>query len=113
VSVQTREWEAYPSLAVASALQGEARAAGDGRLVVRHAKWCYVEATPPEDFALAAGHAANGVETLVWRWGDQFMERGVIRRLRVRGAFAPPASDAAIADRLQAELLAEQPPLTA
>ena len=41
------------------------------------------------------------------------MERGVIRRLCLRGALIPRASDQAAVERLRAAFVAEQPPLTA
>jgi hypothetical protein len=41
------------------------------------------------------------------------MERGVIRRLRVRAALVPRTGDLASLNLLRAALQAEQPPLTA
>lgn len=113
ISIQTRQWEAYPRVSVTSALGGaDAEALDDSALIRRSpgADWSYVEVAPPLDFRLDASGDAGG---MVWRFSDHFMERGVIRRLRVRGAVVPRKGDEAAARRLQAALLADAPPLTA
>jgi hypothetical protein len=118
VSIQTRQWEAYPRVAVASSLAGAERvevAAGVALLRVPGADWSYAEMALPEDFAGPAGAPGDAAAPNATRWtfGDQFMERGVIRRLRVRAAILPRTGDEISAARLLAALRAEQPPLTA
>ena len=113
VSIQTREWETYPGVTLASALEGEHTIAGADRLVTRRDGWSFVEVAPPGDFELAPPQLNDGIEAPIWRYGNHFMERGVIRRLRLRGAIVPRDGDVAAAEQLQAQLVAEQPPLTA
>ena len=44
--------------------------------------------------------------------GGAFLEKGVIRRMRVRGAFLPRGDDLELAAQSLAELAADAPPLT-
>jgi hypothetical protein len=117
VSIQTRRWEAYPRVAVASSLAGAetirvAETVCLARPVAAH--WSYAEVAPVEDFVLKTDLTGDSTTpTSGWLFGDQFMERGVIRRLRVRGAFIPRCDDAASASCIHVALLAETPPLTA
>jgi hypothetical protein len=115
VSIQTRQWEAYPEVSLESSIVGATpNWERDGVALVRPANvdWSYAETALPEDFAGSAIPAGPGSPTL-WRFANNFMERGVIRQLRVRGAFVPRESDAAAARDLQAALRADLPPLTA
>lgn len=116
VSIQTRAWETYPRVTVASTLTDAEVVASveEGLVLLRPAglDWTYAETTLPEDFALVvAANPMGGANA--WTFADQFMERGVIRRRRVRGAFVPRDGDLAAARRLLIALSAEQPPLTA
>jgi hypothetical protein len=116
VSIQTRAWEAYPRVTVTSTLAdaeiGPGAEEGVALLRPPGADWTYAETALPEDFALVEpGTPAGG--TNVWTFADQFMERGVIRRRRVRGAFVPRDADLATAQRLAVSLRADEPPLTA
>jgi hypothetical protein len=107
VSIQTRQWATYPSVTVTSVLEGcTALTIGDGAHLWRPAgaDWSYAEATGHGDFTRHGG---------MWKFENHFMERGVIRRLRVRGAILPRADDASAAESLQAALDAERPPLSA
>lgn len=117
VSIQTRQWEAYPRVTVTSMIERCATEVLDGgSIVVRPpgVDWSYGEATPPFDFVRrAAPDNAGDHPQIAWTFGGEFMERGVIRRLRLRGAFVPRAGDGEHLQRLRAALLAEQPPLTA
>jgi hypothetical protein len=92
--------------------RGELMELDDDVAIVRpaNADWSYAECAHRGDFA--SRHTANPCRTS-WLFGEQFMERGVIRRLRLRGALTTRAGDAAAALRLRAALAAEQPPLTA
>jgi hypothetical protein len=116
VSIQTRQWEAYPRVTVTSHLAGAERISLDAAAtVVRPAgvEWSYVEVVPAEDFAQMAADNDAPAASSGWIYDGHFMERGVIRRLRVRGAIVPRGDDLESAVRLRTHLLAEQPPLTA
>lgn len=116
VSIQTRQWEAYPRVSVTSHLAGAERIAIDAAAtVVRPAgvAWSYIEVVPAEDFVQVAPSVDGSAVSSGWIYDGHFMERGVIRRLRVRGALVPRGDDLETAVRLRTHLLAEQPPLTA
>jgi hypothetical protein len=55
----------------------------------------------------------DGARRTDWRFTGEFMERGVIRRLRLRAALVPREGDVETLRRMQAALAVEQPPLTA
>jgi hypothetical protein len=116
VSIQTRQWEAYPQVSIGSAVAAGERVAIDDAAVLlqpRGLDWSYAETTHRGDFALQAPSASDNLLHAAWIFGDQFMERGVIRRLRVRGALVPREGDQASLTLLRTTLQAEQPPLTA
>jgi hypothetical protein len=114
VSIQTRQWEAYPYVVVTSALDGsQARLHNGGVNFLSCHDWSYVEASPHGDFEASLGESAAQLPCAEWRYGKRFMERGVIRRLRLRGAFTPIASAEDAIDHLLAEFESEPPPLTA
>ncbi|HEX6963039.1 MAG TPA: hypothetical protein VF175_14315, partial [Lacipirellula sp.] len=93
VSVQTRQWEAYPHLTVTSALDVvQARLHHGGVNFLSRHDWSYVEASPPGDFAASLSEPSAQLSRACWSYGKRFMERGVIRRLRLRGAFATIAN---------------------
>lgn len=76
--------------------------------------WSYAEMTHPDDLGSWQVLAARQGETIIRRQlGGNFLEKGVIRRLRVRGAFLPRENDVELAVACQKEFAAEQPPLTA
>ncbi len=110
ISIQTRQWEAYPRVRVTSELGGAGKIEIEESVLIRRpsaAAWTYVEVAPALDFQLDAA------DSLAWQFRDHFMERGVIRRLRVRGALVPREDDQAAARHLLDGLLTEPPPLTA
>jgi hypothetical protein len=116
VSIQTRQWEAYPRVTVTSQLaKAEPIALDAAATVIRPAgvEWSYVEVVPAEDFVQMPLKSAEPTAPGGWIYDGHFMERGVIRRLRVRGALVPRKDDLEAAVRLRTQLLAEQPPLTA
>lgn len=115
VSVQTRLWEAYPSIVVTSALQAPEAVIRDQYVVYRTDRdWSYVEATPPGDFKLAEHVMTSGdLNSAPWRFDKCFMERGVIRRLRLRAAIVPSQEDEHAGSRLVEALISDDPPLTA
>jgi hypothetical protein len=115
VSIQTRQWEAYPQVSLQSSIAGAPLdCEGEGLRLLRPAglPWTYAETAPPEDFS-ASGASGSPEGATQWTFGEQFMERGVIRRLRVRGAIVPRKVDARAAREIRSSFLAEQPPLTA
>jgi hypothetical protein len=114
VSIQTRQWEAYPYVVVQSALNAaEVRLHEGGVNFLSRGDWSYVEASPQGDFEPSLDVPPSPLARAQWRYGKRFMERGVIRRLRLRGALAPIASAEDAIEQLQSEFAAEPPPLTA
>ena len=115
VSIQTREWEAHPHVTLSSALAVDSAQLEYGGINFRSRHdWAYVEATPPGDFTPSACEStAPNLHAAVWTYGNHFMERGVIRRLRLRGAIVPIAEGEDAVEQLRADLNAEPPPLTA
>lgn len=114
VSVQTPLWEAHPAVTVRSELFGRpATPVGAGLTIRGDNGWSYVEATRPGDFIVATQNE-QGVDSPGggWRFGRQFMEKGVIRRLQLRGAIVSHGAEEASADQLRVALSGEEPQLT-
>lgn len=115
LSIQTREWEAHPFVSLDSAIAVDRSRLENGG-VIFHSQhdWSYVEATPPGDFTAAVRlSTTEGLSESRWTYGNHFMERGVIRRLRLRGAFVSAMESADAVEQMRTDLLAEPPPLTA
>jgi hypothetical protein len=114
VSIQTREWEAHPQVTLTSALAVHSAILKNGGVIYRsNHDWAYVEAAPPGDFiSLSCGSTAPNLRAAQWSYGNQFMERGVIRRLRLRGAIVPIAEAEDAVEKIGADLIAEPLPLT-
>jgi hypothetical protein len=115
VSVQTPTWEAYPGVGVhSSPSPGEVSVTEDDMHIFRSdADWSYVELPYPGDFTLADENLPDdSLREFRWRFGPQFMERGVIRRLRIRGAILHCDEMFSAVSELRSDFLAEQPPLT-
>jgi hypothetical protein len=113
-SIQTPLWEARPGVTACSSMfETPAAIVDDALIAAGHGKWSYVEATRRGDFAPAAAERQGAFAGAYWRFGPQFMEKGVIRRLQVRGAFVPRDAATRDAGRLAQELAAEEPALTA
>ena len=75
--------------------------------------WSYAEMTYPEDRGeVEITRTADGVYALRRQLGGAFLEKGVIRCLRVRGLFLPQKEDVQRAADCFASLANEQPPLT-
>jgi hypothetical protein len=114
VSIQTLQWEAYPYVTIRSALDvAQARRQKGGVSFLSRHDWSYVEASPSGDFDLALEESSPGLTGARWSYGNRFMERGVIRRLRLRGAFAPIANAEDAIEQILSEFASEPPPLTA
>jgi hypothetical protein len=77
-----------------------------------HPEWSYVEITHPSDLGIWRIEK-KGTTRLERELGGDFQEKGVIRRLRVRGAFVSAANDAELARQVINEFVASPPPLTA
>jgi hypothetical protein len=115
ISVQTPSWEAYPGVGIDSQLpDGDLLLTNDNiHIYDADARWSYVELPFPDDFTLTSENPhGDGLSQFRWRFGPVFMERGVIRRLRLRGAILPRGEALQAVDSLWADFLAEQPPLT-
>jgi hypothetical protein len=111
VSIQTPQWEAYPCVTVTTSLPGADAAVSENALgyqVVQNL-W-YAEVTRPGDFSLSHVEPASDRAPWHWRFCNEFMERGVIRRPHVRGEFNGTARPDI--SRLWKSLLVEPPPLT-
>jgi hypothetical protein len=77
-----------------------------------HPAWSYVEITHPTDMGTWR-IASNATTRMQRELGGEFQEKGVIRRLRVRGAFIADDNDLEIAAQLVKDFAASPPPLTA
>lgn len=115
LSLQTREWEAYPAVTLTTSLKCRDVILGDSfAAYLLNSDGSYVEAARPEDFTLSATPSPmSGLSTVTWRYGNQFMERGVIRRLRLRAGFVATDTREYAVKRLLNQLAADEPPLTA
>lgn len=77
-----------------------------------HPEWSYVEITHPTDLGTWRMQK-NGTTRMQRELGGEFQEKGVIRRLRVRGAFVARENDVQIARKILVEFAKSEPPLTA
>jgi hypothetical protein len=76
--------------------------------------WSYVEMPHPDDPGeLKISASTEGQIAIERQLAGTFLEKGVIRRLCMRGAFVPREGDLLVAQQLFKELAAETPPLTA
>ncbi len=94
----------------------ESTAADEDVLILRPAgaDWIYAEMAHHGDFSQQPLEVtADGLTRTAWGFGREFMERGVIRRLRIRGSVVPRNEEAAIIEQQKKSLAAEAPPLTA
>ncbi len=75
--------------------------------------WSYAEMTHPEDRGeCQIGRCKDDSLFVQRQLGGQFMEKGVIRSLRVRGVFLPRENDFELATQCLTSLATEEPPLT-
>jgi len=114
LSLETSLLESFPRVIMKSELPGtKILQLQDSRndLVLRSVdkNWSYAEMSHPED----PGNLQIDEKGVIQRTlGGAFLEKGVIRRLRLRGAFLPQDNDLQLASECQAELATETPPLT-
>jgi hypothetical protein len=119
LSLQTPLLKSFPRVTTHSQLPaGEASvvsSAGDCVLLrPEEGEWSYAEMTHPKDRGQwQLSSTANDQLRLDRHLGGHFLEKGVIRRLRLRGAFLPRQNDLDLAARYFALLAEETPPLTA
>ena len=136
LSVETNLLESFPSLLTQTQLVAEetCTVTSDGTaelitdfaqvspiqeaacLILRppNSKWSYVEMPHPEDLGeTTASRDEQGRTTIRRILAGSFMEKGVIRRLRIRGAVVPRKDDVQLATQLLNGLVTEAPPLTA
>jgi hypothetical protein len=73
--------------------------------------WSYFEMTHPTDLGCWRGVRNDGLR-LERELGGEFQEKGVIRRLRVRGAFLAREHDEQVARQILTEFAESEPPLT-
>lgn len=75
--------------------------------------WSYAESPHPDDRGESRlTCSAEKTFTIERQLGGRFLEKGVIRRLRIRGVFLPKADDFELASQCLAGLETEAPPLT-
>ena len=119
LSLQTPLLESFPRVATHSQLAASeaSTVAAEGDCIVlrpTEGDWSYAEMTHPKDCgSWQLSSAANNQISLQRTLGGQFLEKGVIRRLRLRGAFLPRENDLELAAHYFALLATETPPLTA
>jgi hypothetical protein len=119
LSLQTPLLESFPRVITQSRLPtGEAKELpGEGDCLVLRptaCDWSYAEMTHPKDRGiLELTPYRDGGLCIERRLGGQFLEKGVIRRLRLRGAFLPRKDDLDRAAGYLEQLAMETPPLTA
>jgi len=113
-SIQTPLWEAHPSVTACSSMfNSTAAVVGDSLMSSNDGPLAYLEVTRRGDFEPSAAKGQGEFPGAFWRFGPQFMEKGVIRRLQLRGAFVPTDTATRNAGRLAQQLAAEEPALTA
>jgi hypothetical protein len=89
-----------------------AAVAGDSLTNSNDGPLTYLEVTRRGDFEPSAAKGQGEFSGAFWRFGPQFMEKGVIRRLQLRGAFLNVGDVKSSACRLAEELANEEPALT-
>ena len=113
-SIQTPLWEAHPSVSVCSSMFNAPAAIVGGSLMISNdGPLTYLEVTRRGDFKPSAAGGQGEYPGAFWQFGPQFMEKGVIRRLQLRGAFVLSDIARGAEARLASELEAEEPALTA
>ena len=119
LSLQTALLESFPGIAIETKLPvGEHLQlpldGGEAHLIRSDScTWSYAETTHPDDAGESeVVRSEAGELRMVRQLGGRFLEKGVIRRLRVRGVFLPRENDESVAAQSLKGLACEQPPLT-
>ena len=116
VSLQTCLLESFPLIAAQTEVSSEIAAGPGAGILVRghNSAWSYAELVQPED--RRDSPSIDALDTsrvaICHKLGGQFLEKGVIRRLRLRGLFMPRDDDAQLADKYLTSLETEELPLT-
>ncbi len=118
ISLQTDLLENYPRLLASSRLESnpiDATSRPKKSAIFRlfDGKTSYLEMVATGDSVSQAVEPENkGTNQSRWPLGGDFLEKGVLRRMRIRGQFVPRGQDLELATALQAELESEQPPIS-
>lgn len=122
-SVQTPLWEAHPMVTVESSVfdnciysncNNSAKDFPFDLMVAKHpVLGAYLETSRQGDFSAPSGVTKSLAAYKHWQFGPQFMEKGVIRRLQLRGVFLSDSDIKLTAAKLAQELASEEPALTA
>ena len=125
LSLQTELLESFPGVAVETVLPAgkhaeltvdaseQSRALAGILFRAAEANYSYAEITHPEDRGeLTHERGEDSMLHLRRQLGGHFLEKGVIRRLRVRGVFLPRENDQQTAAKYLAGLITAEPPLT-
>jgi hypothetical protein len=105
------DWESH----ALGGAEHQASGAADYRLVVlplRHVDATYCEMIHPSDWRGMELNCNEDAIELGWTLVGHFMEKGVVRRLRVRGVFLHGRPDERLIRELYADFAASPPPLT-
>ena len=117
VSVETSLLDSRPLVEVCTELPAEEVLPLDQRGVLYRlpgAEISYAELSAPGEFQnLRLERQEQTFRTSRWKFFAHFLEKGVIRRARLRGVFLPREDDVARADACYEELLIAELPLTA
>ncbi len=110
----TEAWQVPGQGMPPSQIGGQVETNKSAGVLLRETKrgWSYLEVTHPDDLGSWQVDPASPI-MMRRELGGEFQEKGVIRRLRVRGAFFPCENDLEITTRLIDEFAASPPPLTA
>lgn len=107
-----RSAELLPGREVPCLLAAIGTAAGGDGSTKPNSGCSYAEAMPPSDFVGSKVSVADGRMAVQHRLLDEIMEKGVIRRLRVRGACWRQPPNFALAAAMYHQFLTAQPRLT-
>ncbi|MGI9428731.1 MAG: hypothetical protein ACR2NM_08745 [Bythopirellula sp.] len=118
LSLQTALLESFPGVAVETKLPNSQHyqlpVDGADAYLVRcdGCSWSYAESTHPDDAGESQVKRSDaGASCMVRQLGGRFLEKGVIRRIRVRGVILPRENDEMVATDCLESLSREEPPL--
>lgn len=116
VSLQTCLLESFPLITARTELPSEITDGMPAGTLLRGGStaWSYAELVQPEDRGESPDIDSSNRDRVAihHQLGGQFLEKGVIRRLRLRGLFLPRENDLKLAEKYLASLENEELPLT-
>ncbi len=118
VSLQTDLLENHPSLLASSRLKSQPlppTTCPKHSAIFRlpDGETSYLEVVATSDSVGQGVHpGSDGTGQSHWPLGGDFLEKGVLRRARIRGQFVPQDRDIELATVLQTKLESEQPPIS-